>query len=116
MTVPKLPTSVRVGALTYTLSDDRATLLERCAADASALFGQTDHNACTIIIDGRLAECQKRDTVLHEVTHVIVATVGLADEWGVDREEAVVRRMTPMLLSVLRDNPDLVAYLTAGDR
>lgn len=116
MTVPKIPTSVRVGSLTYTVSDDRTTLLERSVEDASRLMGQTDHAACTIVIDGQLAECQKRDTVFHEVIHTAVSTVGLSDEWGIDKEEAVVRRLTPTLLSILRDNPALVAYLTAADQ
>lgn len=108
----KLPKTVHVGALTYSITDDRAALLERCFEDLSRLLGSTDHVTCSIVIDDRLVEGQKRDTVLHEVLHTVISNCGLSDEWGVDKEEGIVRRITPGILAVLRDNPDLVAYLT----
>lgn len=56
----------------------------------------------------------ERDTVLHEVLHGIVAQAGSlqAMDFTDDMEENLILLMTPWLLMVLQDNPDLVEYLT----
>lgn len=56
-------------------------------------------------------------TLLHEVLHAVWSTVGLSHANLAeveDREETVVAALEPLLLDVLRRNPKLVRYLTAG--
>lgn len=59
---------------------------------------------------------QERDTVLHEILHAILKMTAQRDRFqGKDDdnpEEEVVYSMAAALLAVLRQNPDLVAYLT----
>lgn len=52
------------------------------------------------------ADGSKRDTVLHEVLHAIHSLLGM------EVEESLVHALTPVLLDVLRANPELVSFLT----
>lgn len=54
------------------------------------------------------------DTFVHEAIHMMIASVGLADdilEGKVD-EEKIVLRLTPALLNFVRDNPKSIEYIT----
>lgn len=72
----------------------------------SRAFGEADHSALTIEIAAEQADAQKRDTLLHEVIHCIEFALHL------EFEERQVHALASGLLCVLRDNPELVAYLT----
>jgi hypothetical protein len=48
----------------------------------------------------------ERNTLLHELMHAIL------QEYELDAEE-LVRVVTPALLALLRENPELVTYLTS---
>jgi len=55
---------------------------------------------------------QERTTLLHEIQHGILGT------GGSDRKASYhefIYQLSPKLLQVLRDNPDLYAYLTAAE-
>lgn len=54
-----------------------------------------------------------RDTVLHELLHSILHSQGR--EYGGEVEEVYVRAIATGLIGVFRDNPRLVAWLTAKD-
>lgn len=54
------------------------------------------------------------ETLLHEILHCVTESAGINAELGEAEEEKLVRRVAPLLLDVLRRNPDLVAYLTGG--
>lgn len=108
----RLPKRLHIGALTYTVSDDKTRMLEACREQGTDLLGHTDHARATILLERKAADCVKRDTLLHEALHVITDTCGLAAEWG-EKDEGYIRRITPHLLAALRDNPELVAYLVA---
>lgn len=57
-----------------------------------------------------------RETLVHEILHACWAMADLnekpvaADE---DQEETIIARVSNVLISVLKDNPDVVAYLGA---
>jgi hypothetical protein len=57
-----------------------------------------------------------QDSLLHEVLHATVYAHGLGKPLGLDHdgEENLVCLLAPALLGVLRGNPALVRYLTAG--
>lgn len=57
------------------------------------------------ILDEQAAQSE-RDTVLHEVMHVADTYLALK------MTEGQVQRLTVALLGAIRDNPELVAYLT----
>jgi hypothetical protein len=107
-----LPTELKAGALTYRISDNRDEMLAACRNELADLLGHTDRRRCVILIEPDQADCQKRDTLLHETLHIVADLAGLADEWGAKKEETTVSRLSPVLLQVLRDNPKLLAYLT----
>jgi hypothetical protein len=48
---------------------------------------------------------------MHECLHAITEFTGVATDLGKDKDEAICLRLAPMLLTVLRQNPKLVAYL-----
>lgn len=109
-----LPNKLKIGPYTYRVSQDRTEMLERCRTEATDLLGHIDHRHLTILIEPTQAETQKQDSLLHEALHAICEMTGLSAEWGEEREEATVRRLSPALLALLRDNPRTITYLTQG--
>lgn len=86
--------------------------LRRCPVDVDGeLHGALQERELRILVARGHAPSQLRDTVLHEVLHAIWAQCGL--EFEHDDQERVVASMSPRLLACLRDNPELVAFLTA---
>lgn len=113
MTPPRLPSHIHVGPLSYEVTQDRTAWLEAAVREGSEVYGTTDHAKCLIVVDPKQVLGQRRDTLLHETLHCLTEITGLASELGPDNDERLVRRLTPMLLDVLRNNPRLVAYLMA---
>lgn len=96
------PKNVVVGTLTYSVGV-APTLLE---------WGFIDYRAQKIVLADDAEVERRRITLLHEVLHACTEQVNLKDN---DDEETFVSRVSPLLLQVLRENPDLVAYLTRED-
>lgn len=73
------------------------------------LYGHCDHEKQEILLRAGLVHDQAADTLLHEVLHAVffVSHNGRPPK----REEKLILRITPVLLAVLRDNPELIAYL-----
>lgn len=74
-------------------------------------FGRTDPMSATITLNGTQQVDQYRDTLLHEVLHAIISAYGVP-MGGPDSEEAILKTLTPALLDVLCDNPELITALT----
>lgn len=77
-------------------------------------YGATDRACLKIIIRGGgiLSEDSARDTLLHEVLHAVIGVSTMELYHAEDNlEEKVVGQLAPLLLAVLRDNPELVAAL-----
>jgi len=99
----KRPKRVRVG------NHDFDYLYGTIEADDRYVYGRMNPRHTQILIDDSNAESQIRDTVLHETLHAIWSDAPhILDS---ETEEQVVRALTPGLLSVMRENPKLVAYL-----
>lgn len=70
-----------------------------------------------------LAEDNLRETLFHEILHACNEVNGLNSVGGAEAipeefealEEMIVAMTSPVLLMVLRDNPDVLAYLLAVD-
>lgn len=71
--------------------------------------GACDMESMSIAVDPGKHEDYARATLLHEILHACIRSSDptLDDE----HEETVVAAMTGPLLSMLRDNPDIVEYL-----
>jgi hypothetical protein len=99
------PLSVRVGQADYRI---------RIRARRDPL-GECDTRKQRVDVTAAQSEPSLRDTVVHELLHAIwyesSANAMLATDE--DEQEKVVRLLSPWLLMLLRDNPDLVAYLTS---
>lgn len=100
----QLPKSVRVGPLTYkvVVSPEK----EMFDSEGHKLYGQTLYAELTIRIRENIAHDKMCETLLHEVLHA--AAFNESDS----NEEAFVNGLAPWLLGVLRDNPDLLKFLT----
>lgn len=96
------PSTIRVGAC-----DWRVTV----AADAK-LFGKTRHKATEILLCEQ-SPASMRDSLIHEVLHAVWWCAGGEKLLDIDKdaEERLIRLLSPWLLSLIRDNPHLVAYL-----
>lgn len=103
----KVPKRIKSGPFSLTTEDDPARLKD-VSGDA-ALFTKE----CKLIYDGKQAPSYLRDSVLHECLHSAYQQTPLLDvsEEGNEREEKVVQAITPRLLDLLRDNPNLVRFL-----
>ena len=108
MAKPTIPGQIRIGPHTYEIRHDPETA-KRVRAAGHA--GNSEANQLLIQLDTDQPHTQLADTLIHEALHCAWSQTslpaGLADE-----EEAVVLALSPLLLGLLRDNPELVAYLT----
>jgi hypothetical protein len=107
-----MPDEITVGPFTYTVSDDRHDVDRASFEEKDQLLGGCHHTSLRIVIEPDQHPAVAAETLLHEVLHCCTQVAGLLDELGERREEQVVRRLAPLLLDVLRRNPDLVAWLT----
>lgn len=102
----KPPRSVRIGPHRWRI--------KRSAIDADPdLYGRTVERRLTILLAPGSAPSQLRDTLVHELLHAIWSQCALGDLTDDDGQERVVGSLAPWLLGALRDNPELVAFLTA---
>jgi hypothetical protein len=108
----EMPTRIKVGPYVYAVFADTAKLQAHEREKKAGYSGYTDHQLMEIVIDPSDAPCHSRETLWHEVKHAVVHLFG---EYGKLDDETHIRRTAPMELAVLRDNPGLVAFLTAAD-
>lgn len=73
--------------------------------------GRTQTAQQKISLDATIGEDQQKDTLLHEMLHASLRILGfdISDKL----EERVIAAMTPVLLDMLRANPQVTKWLTA---
>lgn len=118
-----IPSTIRIGSVAYrvTVDPDEWMRYEH-KVQSKGDYGHTQNLEATIYVNPAATPDVQRQTLWHEIMHGLCETTmgspnwrGLGEEKS-DREEAVVRAFESPTLLVLRDNPDLVAYLTAARR
>lgn len=109
------PTSVRVGPYTYVVKVDADRIKELEKESNTDLYGITTHGHLEIALQPDVADMVLRETLLHEVLHAVLFNTGISDRMTDKAEEHLVRALSPALFSLLRENPELVRYLTGGD-
>ena len=119
----KQPKHVKIGAKRYKVHWDAESWLNRPAEDRQeSAWGLTDHKLLGIWINPELHPVNRRETLLHEVLHIIHANSGgdvISDllpkhEHAHEAEEFIVSRMEAPLFAFLIDNPAALAYIVVG--
>lgn len=107
---PILPYTVKVGHRSFNIEYDNMHL-DNVEAD-----GLTTRTGRIILRDNAVIDMQ-REIVLHEILHAIFFATGveLTQVEQEHVEERAVATLAGGLVQVLRDNPDLVAYLVQED-
>jgi len=71
-----------------------------------AAFGIYDDKTSTISLLEGCSKSATQDTIVHELLHAILQAYELDSE-------KIVRALTPGVLSIIRDNPELIRFLEA---
>lgn len=108
----RIPVEVQIGPHAYQVKVSR----KKCG---DARYGLLSEEAATIVLHPHQVSTMMRDTLLHETVHAILAQQGVAQGGDTalfdrDAEERFVRAFTPLLLDVLRRNPDFVGQLVGA--
>lgn len=108
-----LPSKIDVGPVSYLLMLNDSTRIRGQEFIRGNVLGETGHDQLEIVIDPNQPPGRLRDTVFHETMHVAMHLTGIDFELGTEKEEHYVRRLSSIILEILRRNPDLVEYLMA---
>lgn len=110
----KIPGKIKIGSQIWTITEQKRK------HSTEGHYGFTQDKDLTIVIDQEMPESIKRVTLFHELLHAIRATFGGSftpaktttyDEW----EHYWIGIYEEPVVQMLRDNPDLVAYLLSDD-
>ena len=118
--VAGIPKTIKVGPVIFTVRVDKdAWLSIEHETMTKGYYGHTRPQTGEIFLNPEHASDVHRLTLWHEVIHALLETVAGSPDWAPmpddkkEREEMVVRELEAPTLTVLRDNPELVAYLVA---
>jgi hypothetical protein len=105
------PSPIRIGSREYEVIEDEK--LSEVAGVSGAAMVDTE----TILVDPGVGFGVARETLLHELLHCVFSASGLgagngeSKRFTTEQEEEIVWTMSPLVLSMLRDNPGLVTWL-----
>ena len=118
---PKMPTKVKIGTQNWTVIERSSNMDD---ALSSSAYGYTLVRSSTIIIDADAPPSRKRQTLLHELLHAIRYSMGnstipatsddeskTTDAW----EHYFIGIYEEGVLAILRDNPQVTAYLLSEE-
>lgn len=103
----RLPKEILVGPHLYRIR--MAKRDEIHLAHAGAL-GQCEASSTTIYVNPHMSDSQTADTLLHELLHAAFDQTSMR-QGNMGNEEEVVSALAPILLTMLRANPELVEVL-----
>lgn len=101
-----LPKSIRVGYRSYRVEPWAAR-----EASATSRWGECDRMNLVIRIRDDLVAQVQAEVLMHEVIHAAYSNAALQKD---DDEERLVEALGNQLTQVWRDNPDLVAFMSAS--
>lgn len=119
----KYPKHVKIGAKRYKIHWDAESWANRPADEhPESAWGLTDHKLLMIWINPTLHTINKRETLLHEVLHILFACTGgdvvsemlPKHEHSGEAEEFIVSRLEAPMFAFLLDNPAALAFLMIG--
>lgn len=95
---PKIPTSIKVGCFIYKVQVN---------ADLESI-GETNTDRLLIEINPNFPLQILRETLLHECLHAILNDTFVVESKD---EEKIVRVVSPGIMQIIMDNPELKAFL-----
>ncbi len=101
------PKKVRIAPFRYTVQ-----VVDTLGEDS----GLSSSDMVSISIASGMEKLAERDTLLHESLHMCLMQNGMKPKLeGFEKglEEQIVAALTPRLLSLLRDNPKFLVWLTS---
>jgi hypothetical protein len=101
-----VPNSIKIGPYRYQV---KVTSLDPFGA-GDINYGITQREHQVILLEEEQADDAMADSLLHEVLHAIIFVSGY-NEMNNDEEEDLVARISPFLLSVIRDNRAFIRFL-----
>lgn len=106
----KPPRQIEVGYLEVEVQTEPDAVTRTIYNSGTPVFGTYDERTGIIVLDTTTPMRIQQESLLHEILHAIFKQTGL--QFEEDKEEAVVRSLSPFLLMLLRNNLKLVAWLT----
>lgn len=108
----RLPRKIRAGYLTYSIVRLPRAEIHPRFGEPDEMDGFTHHESRTIAIARELSPDDARETLLHEIEHLVVKLAFPAfPAWLRRHEEQYVYQTAGPRLQLLRDNPGLVGFL-----
>lgn len=89
--------AVKIGPIVY-----KICMIEGLVSEGTKLFGEVKHDVCEIRVEARNDLQQARQTLWHEIVHVILSQAGLAKD---AKREELVDPLAYGVMGVLQDNP-----------
>lgn len=99
--------AVQIGPILFTIKE-----VERLVNNNRTLWGHVVHHDCKIEIEADLDVQQKRQTLLHEIVHIVLYQSGqgeLADN------EGLVDALTYGIMQVLSSNSQILRWLVEDE-
>jgi hypothetical protein len=108
----KQPQVIKIGPFLYSIFWDKNKIKQFSLDQGENHYGYCDRVKLEIVIDSDLDPQIQRVTLWHELKHA-------CNSWVIDaidnpNEEQLVTFSAPIEIQVLRDNPELVAWLTVA--
>lgn len=112
-----MPKTIKIGSQIWEISEQKR---KHNAEFLDGTYGYTIDKDNTIIIDAEMANSVKRVTLFHEILHAVRFIFGGSfkpgksttyEEW----EHYFIGLYEEPMLMVLRDNPELLAFLLSND-
>ena len=108
MATAQMPKTVKVGTHVYSIL--RKTNAQMPVIDGEKPHGCCDFNGLQILIAKGLRKSKAKEFLLHEILHACTYPSFNGNTQMTD--EGFVTAVSPVLLQVMQDNPDLLTYLT----
>lgn len=99
-----MKSSLLVGAIHYTLIEEKDLCDYRPDGTRVGLNGHIRYNECQIKVDSDLHPQIKEITIWHEVLHGILENAGFFQE---QTHERIIDALAHGIVQVLRDNPEM---------
>lgn len=112
--LPKVPDSFVLGPHHYRICLDPAEFNAVQVAEKAGLMGRHDPTTLTIHLEPLMVTDIRCTTFLHELVHACLYHGGVSPELDKETEERVCDSVGLLLLGFLRDNPEMVTYLTTA--
>lgn len=98
-----IPNTIKIGHAMWTIDTSKESSDRLCN---DGCRGKTYKDKFVICIDGNLPFEAQMETLLHEVLHACFHFIGASDKKL--EEEDLVTALAPILLTVLKENPDIL--------